>query len=318
MSGKQSKSVIVSGSLAYDLIMDFPGLFKDYILPSQIHNLSVSFYTEKLRQSDGGTAGNIAYNLSLLGVKPTILGVAGIDFLPYRSRLKSCGIDTSRIKIVPGEKTATAHIITDKADNQIAAFYPGPLPANYANQALVSLPNPGLAIISADDKSRMLGYIDAYRLKGIKYIFDPGQSVIAFSKVELDRALSGAELLIGNDYEISLMSRILGGMPVLKKLLPAIIITKGRQGSEIVTAKKKIKIRAAVSKNDIDPTGAGDAYRAGLIKGLLLGYDIEVCARLGSVAAVYAVEKRGTQSHKYTINSFKHRYFAVYQEKIKI
>jgi len=318
MLGKQNKSVIISGSLAYDLIMDFPGLFKDYILPDQIHNLSVSFYTEKLRQGDGGTAGNIAYNLSLLGVKPTILGVAGLDFLPYRDRLKSYGVNTSKIKIVSGAKTATAHIITDKADNQIAAFYPGPLPTNYANQVAASLVNPDLVIVSPDDKNRMLSYVDAYRLKGIKYIFDPGQAVIAFSKTELRRALSGAKLLIGNDYEISLISRVLGGVSILNKLLPAVIITKGRQGSEIIIAKKKIKIGAAVSKNDVDPTGAGDAYRAGLIKGLLLGYDIEICARLGSVAAVYAVEKHGTQSHRYTSNNFERRYLATYQEKIKI
>lgn len=314
-----AEKVVVSGSLAYDLIMNFSGRFGDYILPNQVHNLNLSFLASGLRQSDGGTAGNIAYNLSLLGIKPTILGVAGSDFLPYRRRLDLAGVNTSLVKAVSQSKTATAHIITDRQDNQIAAFYPGPAPEDYVGQAARRLGETHLAIISADDKRRMLSYVSLYRSSCIPYIFDPGQAAMAFSAAELRRSLAGATVLIGNDYEIRLISRALrSDISSLARLVPVVVVTKGEKGSEVYFRGKSVKIRPAKPKNSSDPTGAGDAFRAGFIRGMLSGYDPATCARIGSVAAVYTVERYGTQTHRYSRAAFVRRYLENYQTKIKL
>lgn len=311
----------MSGSLAYDQIMDFPGRFGDHILPGQIHNLNISFILSGAQTSFGGTAGNIAYNLGLLKVKPTILGIVGFDFSEYRRRLELGGADLGQIAtaIVPKTftKTAAAYIITDQDDNQIAAFYPGPSLKNYARRAAGNLKNIDLAIIAADDKLRMLEYVTIYQQRKISYIFDPGQALTAFSGAELRRALNGAKVLIGNDYEIKM---ILGKLAIsfsnLRKLVEILVMTKGARGSEIYQGNKKIIIRPAKPKNTSDPTGAGDAYRAGLICGLLKGYDLKTCGQLAGLVAVYTVEKAGTQTHHFTIKELQARYFSNFKEKI--
>ncbi|MFA5154877.1 MAG: carbohydrate kinase family protein [Patescibacteria group bacterium] len=318
-SARLKRRLVVSGSLAYDQIMDFPGRFSDHILPEAIHQLNLSFFLSSCRQSFGGTAGNIAYNLYLLQERPTILGVAGPDFLNYRKRLKQQGAEVGRISLVPDSRTASAYIITDQADNQIAAFYPGPLPKDYARTAASGLEGIDLAIIAPDDKDRMLAYAAVYQKRKIPYIFDPGQALIAFSPAELRRAVNGAKVLIGNDYEIKLILDKLGAAHrELHKLVEILVVTKGGQGSEIYHHNEKISIRPAKPKNTSDPTGAGDAYRAGLIKGLLKGYNLKTCGQLGSLAAVYTVEKFGTQTHKFTLAEFQRRYRENFQEKLDL
>jgi len=308
--------IAVSGSLAYDYIMNFPGFFSQHILPSEIHNLNLSFTLNSLRRSFGGTAGNIAYNLSLLGEKPLIFGVAGFDFAEYHAWLKKNKIATDFILEVKGDKTASAYIITDQADNQLAAFYPGPLPKNYVSSKLLKN-KLDLAIISPDDKGRMLAYAALYKARKIPYIFDPGQALIAFTTAELKKIVFQAEVLIGNDYEIKiLLDRLKTNLEELTKKIKILVITKGAQGSEIYNNNKKIIIKPAKPKNTSDPTGAGDAYRAGFIKGLINGLDLKTCGQLGGLVSVYTVEKAGTQTHSFTLKDFKLRYLKNYQEKL--
>lgn len=311
--------IVVSGSIAYDQIMDFPGSFAEHILPNQIHNLNISFFLSGQRQSFGGTAGNIAYNLALLEERPVILGVVGSDFLSYRSWLKKQKIDFSRVRPVINDKTATAYIITDQKDNQIAAFYPGPLPKDYAKSAARKLKGVSLAIIAPDDKARMMDYVSVYQANEVPYIFDPGQALIAFSAPELKKAIAGAKVLIGNDYEIKLMAdKLKVGFSSLIKMIDILVITKGSQGSEIYQGSEKIIVKCAKPKNTCDPTGAGDAYRAGLIKGLINGYNLKTCGQLAALTAVYTVEKFGTQTHKFSLAEFKKRYQINFGEKLVI
>jgi adenosine kinase len=310
--------IAVSGSLAYDRIMDFPGCFTDHIISRQIQQLNLSFSLSSLRQSFGGTAGNIAYNLALLKEKPIILGIVGSDFYSYKKWLKAKKIDSSRIKVVRGATTATAHIITDKQDNQIAAFYPGPDFKNYACVAS-RLKNITLAIIAADDKKRMMAYAAAWRKNKVPFIFDPGQSLTTFSGKELKAALQGAEVLIGNDYEIKLVAaRLKISRPQLIKKIKILVVTKGGKGSEIYQAGGKLVIKSAKPLNTCDPTGAGDAYRAGFIRGLLSGCDLKTCGQLAGLVAAYTVEKFGTQTHSFTMKELVDRYRKNFKERLVI
>ena len=311
-------NILVSGSLVYDRIMDFPGEFKDHILPDKIHILNVSFTINKLRESFGGTAGNIAYNLSLLGEKPIILGMGGTDFFKYEKWLKNRKIDISRIGKSKKELTASAYIITDRADNQITGFYPGPLDKKYCRVAK-KIKNVKIAIVSPDAKERMLEYVKIYKKSNIPYIFDPGQQIINFSKKELKQAIIGSKVLIGNDYEIQLILKKLNiNLARLGKMTEILVITKGASGSEIYSTSKIIKIPSAKPKNTSDPTGAGDAYRAGLIKGLVEGWPLEKTGRLASLVAVYTVEKYGTQTHRFSWEGLGKRYKENFGDYLRI
>ena len=303
-----NKKVLVSGSIVYDRIMVFPGLFKDHILPNQTHILNVSFTLQRTDESFGGTAGNIAYNLALLRESATLLGLVGHDFGRYAKWLQKNKIDFSRVDQSKNDPTASAYIMTDKADNQITGFYPGPMDVKYCS-LVRKIKNPSLAIISPDFKPRMMAYVRLYKELGIDYIFDPGQQVISFTGAELKRLIKGAKVLIGNDYEIKIiLDRLKTDASNLQKLVDILVITKGAQGSEIYSKDKAIKIKAVKVKHIIDPTGAGDAYRAGLIKGLTSGTSLQKAGQLASTIAAYAVEKQGTQVHKFTLKEFTNRY----------
>ena len=266
MANKNSKKILVSGSIVYDRIMVFPGFFKDHILPDQTHILNVSFTLQRTDESFGGTAGNIAYNLSLLREPAMLLGLVGHDFTRYSKWLKKNKIDFSKVKQSKEHPTSSAYIMTDKADNQIAGFYPGSTDVKYCS-LVKKIKNPSLAIISPDFKPRMIEYVRLYKALGIDYIFDPGQQVISFTAPELRIVINGAKVLIGNDYEIKLiLNKLKFNSSKLEKLVDILIITKGAKGSEIYSSEGKIKIAPVKVKNIIDPTGAGDAYRAGLIK----------------------------------------------------
>jgi adenosine kinase len=309
----KNKIILVSGSLAYDRIMDFPGSFKDHILPDKIHILNVSFLINDVKENFGGTAGNIAYSLALLGEKPTILGVAGEDFGKYEKWLKANHIDTRYIKKCPGH-TASAYITTDQNDNQITAFYGGAADVNYC-QIVHKFAKVDLAIVSPDNLGRMKKYCEFYKKKNIPYIFDPGQQITSFKSADLKMAINGCKILIGNDYEIQLILNILKiDMEKLRRMVKTIIITKGAKGCEINNEGKVSNVNPAKPKNSSDPTGAGDAFRSGLIKGLVNGWSIGKACRLGSVVAVYTVEKYGTQTHKFTWKELAKRYMENYKE----
>jgi adenosine kinase len=289
--------------------MDFPGKFSDYILPDKIHVLNVCFNVNGMVEKFGGTAGNIAYSLSLLNEKPFILATIGKDYQNYFEWLKVNNIQTDGIKIIPEEFTAGAYITTDRADNQITGFNPGAMkyPSEYKFDNTDS--DNGIVLLAPGNIEDMTGYADQCRNKGIRYICDPGQSLSKWDSGALLEWLDGAMMLISNDYELEMIMRLTG----LKKhrlleLTKTVITTLGEKGSLISTSEYVVEIPAIKVSEIIDPTGAGDAYRAGLMKGLILDKDIQTAAKMGTVAAVFAIEKYGTQEHRYTFEEFLIRY----------
>lgn len=309
-------NILVCGSIVYDRIMNFPGKFSDHILPDKVHILNVSFTLDRLRESFGGTGGNIAYNLALLGERPKLFGAVGSDFEKYADWLKRNNVEIKNVKIAPNELTASAYIMTDQADNQITGFYPGPL-GKLGAGPLLKGDKPSLAIISPDLIARMLKYVKIFKQFKVPYIFDPGQQITGLSAKELKWAASRAKVLIGNDYEIELiLNKLRLKRPALGKMAEILVITKGEKGSEIYHQGKKIIIPPARPKRVSDPTGAGDAYRAGFIKGLVEGWNLEKCGRLASVAAAYTVEKYGTQTHTFSWKDLAKRYGENYNERL--
>ncbi len=301
--------IIVTGSLAFDSIMDFPGRFADHILPDKIHLLNLSFTVGTLKKQFGGTAGNIAYNLALLGEKPVIIGAAGHDFTDYRAHLKKAGVETSKICIYRNTPTASFFVVTDLADNQIGGFYPGPMEKDLPVDFSAWKQKPELLIIAANNPSLMVRLAAASRREKIPFIFDPAQQVIRLSKTELLSGLRGAKILIGNDYEMELIQSKTGlAKRELLRFVSALITTKGEKGSLIEVSGKSYEIPPAKPRAVVDPTGAGDAYRAGLILGLINGWPWEKTGRAASLSAVYAVEKYGTQKHRYTYKDFRRRF----------
>lgn len=311
--------VIVSGSLAYDRIMDFPGKFSEHIDPSKIHILNVSFLVDNIRKGMGGTAGNIAFNLSLLGVNTGILAAAGGDFAPYREFLHKNEINTDYIKIIHKFDTSLAFGITDSTDNQIWGFYMGSdslsdqLSVNQISDKI------DLGIIAPQNPRAMLKFANEYQKKKIPYIFDPGMQLPWLSGPELLEAFAGAVVLIGNDYEIDIMEKKTNLKNLHQHFPQKIIVTTlGEKGSIVSHKHKTVEIKVCDVKNTSDPTGAGDAYRAGFAAGYLHSFPIEVCGRMGATAAAYTVEKYGTTTHFFTINEFKRRYKANYGEVLNL
>jgi adenosine kinase len=301
--------IFVSGSLAYDRIMDFPGRFADHILPEKIHILNVCFMVNGLTERFGGTAGNIAYNLALLGEKPVILATGGRDFGLYQQWLLELDLPLSGIRLIEEEFTAGAYITTDLADNQITGFNPGAMKFESEFHFDGVNPQESLAIIAPGNLPDMLRYSRRYKEMGLPYIFDPGQSIPAWGPDELREMATGALALIMNDYEQEMFSQKTGlGEGELKNLVPVLIITKGEEGSEFIGPQGREVIPAAKPRQVKDPTGAGDAYRAGLIKGLTLGLSWAPAALLGATLASFAVEKAGTQEHRVSLTDFWQRY----------
>jgi len=303
--------IIVSGSLAYDRIMNFPGYFSDHILPEKIHVLNVCFQVDGVKEKFGGTAGNIAYALSLMGEHPGISATIGHDYHRYFEWLASNGIATEAIKIIEDEFTASAYITTDQADNQITGFNPGAM--KYSSSLDFGRLNPKetLVIVSPGNLEDMVTYPQACKARGIDYIFDPGQSLPMLDTKDLIQAIEGARILISNDYELDLIMRKTGlNREALLDRAKAIIVTMGELGSRVITPEREISIPAVEPRKVEDPTGAGDSYRGGLLSGLIHGKDIEQCARMGSVCASFAVECYGTQEYRFTVDEFNQRFHA--------
>lgn len=301
--------IYVSGSIAYDRIMDFPGKLSDHILPDKIHILNVCFTVNGMVEKFGGTAGNIAYSLSLLDERPVILATIGKDYGTYFDWLKANNISEEGIKIIHEEFTAGAYIITDKADNQITGFNPGAMkyPSEYTFNNTGSYQ--AIGIISPGNLQDMIEYAKSYKEKGIPYICDPGQSLTQWDSETLRAWIDGSLILISNDYELEMIMKMTGlDKKGLLNLTGTIITTLGEKGSLINTSQSDLDIPPAKVYDVVDPTGAGDGYRAGLLKGIVTNKDMETAAKMGSVVAAYAVEKYGTQSHRYTYDEFIQRY----------
>ena len=301
-------NIIVYGSLAYDRIMDFPGYFSDHILPEKIHVLNVCFTVNSMIEKFGGTAGNIAYALSLLGEKPIILATIGRDYHRYFEWLTKNKIAYEDIAIIEEELTACAYIITDRADNQITGFNPGAMKYHsYFNFDKIN-PKESIAIIAPGNLGEMMKYSITCKARSIDYIFDPGQSLPMWDSQDLIQCIEGSKIMVSNDYELELIISKTGLDK--KKLLQrtnTIITTLGELGSRVYTQDCEIDIPAIKPKEVADPTGAGDAYRAGLIKGLIQCRNIEQSAKMGSVCASFAIECNGTQEYHFSQIEFEER-----------
>jgi adenosine kinase len=302
--------IFVTGSIAYDYIMVFPGRFRDHILPDKMHVLSVSFLVDSLRRRRGGTAANIAYNLALLGERPVVVGTVGEDFGEYREWLDGHGVDTSAIRVIPEEHTASCFINTDLQDNQITAFYPGAM----AHASSISLHDLGvhaedLVIIAPNDPRAIARYATECTAAGIPYLYDPSMQLPRMTPAELEEGCRGARILAGNDYEFSMMAEKMGISEAdLRRKTPITVMTRGEAGSLITVEGEEYEIPPAQPEQVVDPTGAGDAFRAGFIRGMSKGFSWPVVGRIAALAAVYAIEHPGTQQHAYSIADFAARY----------
>jgi adenosine kinase len=299
---------VVTGSIAFDYLMSFPGRFTEHFLPEHMNRVSLSFLVDSMDKRRGGCAPNIAYTLALLGERPLLMATAGEDFGEYRQWLEAAGVDTSLVKQVPGKFCASFFCSTDQDNNQIASFYTGAM-ADAGQLSFRTVRDCGLAIVSPNDPGAMVQYTEECRTMGIPYIFDPGQQCARMSGAELRDGVTGAAIVIVNDYELELLRQKteLSEQDILAQA-QALIVTRGEQGSSVITRANRAAVPAVPPDRMIDPTGVGDAYRGGLMKGIVLGLPYDVAARLGSVAATYALEHLGGQSHAYTWHEFTQRY----------
>jgi adenosine kinase len=300
--------IIVTGSIAYDYLMSFPGKFTELLLPDQLDRLSLSFLVDTMDKRRGGCAPNIAYTLALLGERPMLMATAGEDFGEYREWLNAAGVDTAHVRQVAGKFTASFFCSTDQNNNQIASFYTGAM-ADAGELSFRGFNDCGLAIISPNDPAAMMQYAGECRTLGIRHIFDPGQQCARMSGEELREGIIGATVVICNDYEFELIKEKTGlGQADILRASEALIVTRGEHGSSVITKAGRTDVPAVTPHRIVDPTGVGDAFRGGLMKGMAMGLSYGVSAQFGSVAATYALEHLGGQSHSYSWAAFLERY----------
>ncbi len=300
--------IVVTGSIAFDYLMSFPGKFTEHFLAEHMQRVSLSFLVDTMDKRRGGCAPNIAYTLALLGERPFLMGTAGQDFGDYRTWLEAANIDTSLVKQVPDKFTASFFCSTDTENNQIASFYTGAM-AHAAELSFRTIKDAGLVIVSPNDPAAMVQYAEECRTLRIPYIFDPGQQCARMGGDELKDGVTGARVVIVNDYEFELLRQKTGlGEAEILKEAEALIVTRGENGCSIYTVADRFDVRAVPPHRIVDPTGVGDAFRGGLMKGIASGADYRTSAQIGSVAATYALEHLGGSSHAYTYDEFKRRY----------
>jgi adenosine kinase len=311
--------IAVCGSLAFDYIMNFPGYFRDHILPEKIHILNLSFKTEKLNKNFGGSAGNIAYNLALLKSKPLILASAGKDFASYRKFLKSHGIETKYIRIYKNKFSSNYFGIVDQTDNQLGGFYAGAMTKDIKLSLRQVKEKIDFAVIAATEPLAMANFTLECKKYRVPYLFDPGKALPRMTKTQLLRGIIGAEILIANDYEVTLILKKSGlSKKQLLNKTKILITTLAEKGSLIETKKELIKVKAARIRRVVDPIGAGDAYQAGFVFGYHKNYNLKTAGQLGSVCAAYTVEEYGTTTHKFTKKEFCDRYKRNFHKKLKL
>jgi adenosine kinase len=312
--------IVVTGSIAFDYLMSFPGNFSEHFLPDQLDKISVSFLVDSLVRRNGGCAANISYSLALLGEHPTLYGTVGKDFKDYGLFLKNVGVDTSKIRPIENTYTASFFANTDQKGNQIASFYTGAMQhAKELSIRDVSDEPIDLLIISPNDPKAMITYVKECKELQIPYIFDPSQQIVRLTGEELKFGTQGARILILNDYELEMFKKKTGIYDDhLLYLVEVVIITHGENGSVIRTGNKTIRIPVVPPRQTLDPTGVGDAYRAGLIKGLIHRLSWESIGRMGSLAATYVLETEGPQSHQYDLRRFVERYCSVFGESDEV
>jgi adenosine kinase len=302
--------IVVTGSIAFDYLMSFPGTFTEHFLPEHFERVSLSFLVDSMDKRRGGCAPNIAYTLALLGERPLLMASAGQDFGDYRRWLDQAGIDTSLVNVVADKFTASFFCSTDQANNQIASFYTGAM-AHAAELSFRTVGPVDLAIISPNDPAAMVQYAEECRTLGIRYIFDPGQQCARLSGDELSAGIRGAHIVVCNDYEFELIRQKTGlDEDAVLELAGTLVVTRGEKGSSVLSPDQRVDVAAVRPHRIADPTGVGDAYRGGFMKGLSRNASPTACAQMGSVAATYALEHLGGTSHAYTQQEFADRYAA--------
>ncbi len=301
-------SALICGSYAFDNIMVFHDRFKNHILPDKVHMLNVSFLVPEMRREFGGCAGNIAYNLKLLGGEPLPMATVGSDFGPYAEWMDRCAIDRRHIKVIEGSYTGQAFITTDLDDNQITAFHPGAM--GFAHEQQVGeAQGVKLGIVSPDGRDGMIEHARQFAEQGIPFIFDPGQGMPMFDGDDLMRFIEQATYVTVNDYEMQLLQDRTGKSPhEIAEHVDALIVTLGGDGSHIYTSRHRHEIPSAGTAQLADPTGCGDAYRAGLLFGLLEGMEWETTGRIASLMGAIKIEQHGTQNHRFTRDEFDERF----------
>ncbi|MGC1378617.1 MAG: carbohydrate kinase family protein [Anaerolineales bacterium] len=301
--------ILLSGSVAFDYLMTFPGLFQEQILPERLASISLSFLVDSMSRQRGGTAPNIAFTLALLGERPRLIATVGEDFDEYRAWLEKHGVDTAWAKLVPGKYTASFFATTDRSNAQIASFYPGAM-ADAATLSIKSVEKrPDLVVISPTDPSAMKLHAAECRELGIPYLYDPSQQVLRLEGEEIAQDMQGAHFLFVNDYEFGLISKKTGlDLDGMLKRVDIIVVTRGEHGASIYADGEEITVPVVPADRIIDPTGVGDAFRGGFLTGYAHGWDWQVCGQMGAVAATYCIEQNGTQNHRYTREEFVLRF----------
>ena len=307
---------LICGSIAYDTIMVFHDHFKNHILPEKIHILNVSFLVPDMRREFGGCAGNIAYNLQMIGGAPLIMAAVGDDYQPYSRRLKNLNLVQTHVRYVEDTFTAQAFITTDLADNQITAFHPGAMNFSHQNH-VADAKDVELGIVAPDGRDGMVQHAREFYESGIPFLFDPGQGLPMFSGEELLDFIKKADYITVNDYEGQLLQERTGyALEGLAKLVKGLVITKGSQGSVIYSNGKQIEIPCVKSDMQVDPTGCGDAYRAGLLYGIANEMDWQTTGQLGSLMGALKIAQRGGQNHSFSSDEIGQRYFEAFGSRI--
>ena len=301
--------ILLTGSVAYDYLMTFPGYFKEQILPERLASISLSFLVDSMSKQRGGVAPNIAYTMALLGERPHVMATVGEDFEEYRAWLESKGVDTALMCVVPGLFTASFFATTDKASAQIATFYPGAM-GQASTQSIKDLSfEPDLVIVSPNAPDAMMKFPSECRELGYRYLYDPSQQVLRLEGSELARDMEGAHFLFCNDYEFGLISKKTGwSLDQILDHVNILVITRGKDGADLYSGGDSVHIPTVPEDQIVDPTGVGDAFRGGFLAGYSRGYDWKLCGEIGSLAAVYCLEQRGPQSHSYTRKQFVDRF----------
>ena len=301
--------ILLTGSVAYDYLMTFPGLFKEQILPERLESISLSFLVESMTRQRGGVAPNIAYSMALLGASPRVMATVGEDFEEYRAWLDSKGVNTSLMEVVPGLFTASFFATTDRDNAQIASFYPGAM-GHASQQSLKDLPSkPELVLVSPNEPGAMTKFAAESRELGIPYLYDPSQQVLRLEGKELARDMEGAHFLFCNDYEFGLISKKTGwSLDQILEHVNILVITRGKDGADLYAGDDTVHIPTVPEDQIVDPTGVGDAFRGGFLAGYSQGFDWKLCGEIGSLAAVYVLEQNGPQSHAYTREEFVARF----------
>jgi adenosine kinase len=300
---------LLTGSVAYDYLMTFPGLFKEQILPERLEKISLSFLVDSMSRQRGGVAPNIAYTMALLGERPRVMATVGDDFDEYRASLESIGVDTSLMEVIPDLFTASFFATTDLSNAQLASFYPGAMGVAAKQSVQQCAPRPDLIIVSPNAPEAMTKFTAECRQFKIPYLYDPSQQILRLEGPELKRDMEGADFLFVNDYEFGLITKKTGwDLTQMLQHVKVIVVTRGKDGANLYARDTEVFIPPVPERQIVDPTGVGDAFRGGFLAGYSHGWNWKLCGQIGSLAAVYCLEKKGTQNHVYTRTEFVRRF----------